>query len=130
LPYKHQISEKFNKDFNSLDIKCRENAKEHGIAITNNPHIGKRYTGKWSSFMKYDLTLNSIHYRVVYAIYYCKKQKEDKTYYCSNNITHHNDQLQYCEGLIDYVYFKTRQAMDNLYNIGLKDVSLLIRYKS
>ena len=127
MPFKFNGNNRFFKDFNSLPDDIRKVALSHGIAITKDPHIGEKATGRWRDFWKFDF-VSKASYRIIYTVYYCRQNNTDGGFYCLNSIKHYNEELSTCNGLIDYVFVKTRQAMDNIYRLHKNQIDTYRRY--
>jgi mRNA-degrading endonuclease RelE of RelBE toxin-antitoxin system len=127
LPFKFNITNSFYKDYNKLPTEVQKIALKQGKNITANPQIGTKYSGNWGEFWKLEFG-NNPQYRIIYKVYFCKKQKQNGKFYCVNKIIHHKIQLQSCEGLIDYVLLKTREFMNNYYKLKKNNINIYIRY--
>lgn len=129
MAFKFNGHNSFFKDFYNSPQDIQTVVKSHGINITQNPYNGVPYPGGGvDELWKFEFKIQKISYRIVYAIYHCKKKRPDGTFFCINSITHHGNQLQDCDGLIDFVFFKTRQAMDNIYKLRKKKLKSYMRF--
>ncbi|MBS1494744.1 MAG: hypothetical protein JST55_14610 [Bacteroidetes bacterium] len=129
MAFKFNLQDRFYKDFIAKSKDIQAEALKHGIQISKNPTTyGTKYTSKLNDFWKFDFTFKSISYRVVYTVSYCRQTTQKGQIYCLHSIPHQNKQLQNCNGLVDYVMFKTRQAMDNIYKLKKNNLNSYKRY--
>ncbi len=70
---------------------------------------------------KHPIKKTTPEYRVLYKVYKCAaKDKNPKKLTCSIGITHANlDELNTCEGLVDFIICGTREMFNNFYKLPM-----------
>ncbi len=116
----------FDRDFKSLAKNHQQETLNAMNKIHLNPLLGKPLHGNIKQIKNYSYN-HSPELRIFYALYYCKISKEAH-HSCEHNIGHPKEvEIKNCEGLIDFVFVKTREQSNNIYGYGRKYFTPYIR---
>ena len=68
-------------------------------------------------------------YRLLYVKYKCRTEKDQKKFCKFNDIKHTKEELQNCNGLIEFVLVDTREAFNKLYKMKKNQKINFLRQK-
>jgi mRNA-degrading endonuclease RelE of RelBE toxin-antitoxin system len=117
MSYKVSKLTTFHRDFKGLTPQMKEEVLEISDEIIENPTSGEPLRHSMKGFSKYSFNRKP-EYRLIYAIYNClladKNHKLNKCHH--DDVTHYEKELASCEGLIEFIWVKTREECNNLYS--------------
>lgn len=112
MAYKIRMAAGFAKD--SKQFKNQESAKKQIKiwleSIIKNPEIGESLKGSWDGYKKVGFH-SKPQIRIIYKVYACCTAEMKLTGECRFGEESEED----CDGLIDFIFVKTREECNNLY---------------
>ena len=119
MPFIVAMFSSFDRDFKSLTNDLKTATREALSEIHKDYKIGKKLSGNMSGFMNYSYNKKP-ELRVIYSVSHCNHEhKQELT--CKLKMTHTEAEIESCEGVIDFVFVKTREQCNNLYNLKKKE---------
>ena len=118
MPYKVSHLSCFERDLKKLTKKnkpLKEVIKAHVLQVIENPDIGELYVGNLHPFRKVGFG-ESPQYRLIYVLYDCCpiEDKVDEIICRFDDVEELEDETA-CQGMVEFVFVKTREDCNNLY---------------
>jgi mRNA-degrading endonuclease RelE of RelBE toxin-antitoxin system len=127
MAYKVSMRNSFSKDYKRLSADLQQAVMDSSEVIERDPSCGKPMSNNLSGLTKFSFGRKP-ELRILYVVYDCRFIR-GKEYDCryGEEIPHEGDELLTCNGLIEYVYVKTREECNNLYSQRKKHFKNLFR---
>ncbi|GHV48636.1 hypothetical protein FACS1894181_04940 [Bacteroidia bacterium] len=126
MAYKVSFRSNFQRDFKKLPLPLQNYILSIADDILTGKIEGERLKGNYRDFYKYPFG-HKPEYRLVYKIYQCLIKKNGILECQFDDVEHTPEELQFCNGLIEFVLIKSREEMNNLYDQPKKYVRNLSR---
>jgi mRNA-degrading endonuclease YafQ of YafQ-DinJ toxin-antitoxin module len=122
MPYKAEYRTPFEKKFKKIiSAELLEEVQETLQQIMTAPNDFPLLTGNLKGLRSAHFH-RSPEYRIVFQVYACKLLDKKQNAYCELEL--HTDSkeptLENCEGIINFIFLDTREAFNNLYDMGKK----------
>jgi mRNA-degrading endonuclease RelE of RelBE toxin-antitoxin system len=114
MAYKVSYRSSFRHDFKKLSDIVQDIIINLADRIQKGTLEGEKLKGNFKSFHKLPFG-HRPEYRLVYKIYDCRIENDGDIKCMFEDIEHTLEELQSCDGLIEFVLIKTREEMNNLY---------------
>jgi len=114
MAYKISYRKSFERDYKRLKPYIQNFILNVADKIQDSTIQGEELKGNFKGFYKFPFG-HKPEYRLVYKIYNCRIFKNGNVMCMFNDIEHTDEELQVCNGLIEFVLVKTREEMNNLY---------------
>lgn len=117
MPYKITKLSSFHRDYKGLTPQIKDEVLKLSDEIIKKPTSGEPLKHSLRGFTKYSFNRKP-EYRLIYAVYKCSAaDKNSKLNQCRHvDIVHQCGELSNCEGLIEFIWVKTREECNNLYS--------------
>lgn len=124
MNYKIVYSSSFERDLKSFkkDKRQKQDIKLAIDEILENPLSGNPMSGNFDRFFKYAFS-DKPSIRILYVLYPCCQTGGDSCKFIDNENLDEDSQITSCIGVIHFVFVKTREACNNLYQRSKKDIS-------
>lgn len=118
MPYKIQIESSFSRDMKSFkkNARLKQEIGEHLESILADPGAGKRLSSNMEGLFNYGFG-SKPQYRIIYRLYNCCDMGVAD---CPPFQEGDGDTEEGCKGLIQFLFIKTREECNNLYNFKKK----------
>ena len=114
MAYKIAYRNSFERDFKKLKPPIQDYIRDVADKIQDGTIQGEQLKGNFQGFYKFPFG-HKPEYRLVYKIYHCRVNNDGKITCMFDDIEHTTDELNTCDGLIEFILVKTREEMNNLY---------------
>ena len=114
MAYKIAYRNSFERDYKKLKSHVQDFILDIADKIQDGTIQGEQLSGNFLGFYKFPFG-HKPEYRLVYKIYNCRIYKAGRFTCMFEDIKHTMEELQVCNGLIEFVLIKTREDMNNLY---------------
>jgi mRNA-degrading endonuclease RelE of RelBE toxin-antitoxin system len=126
MAYKVSFRISFQRDFKKLPSLVQDFILNVADRIQSGEIEGEKLKGNFRDFYKFPFG-HKPEYRLIYKIYHCRI-KQGNDFKCKfDDIEHSLEELQACDGLIEFVLIKSREEMNNLYYQPKKQIRRLSR---
>jgi len=126
MAYKIAYRKSFERDYKKLRPHVQDFILDVADKIQEGTIQGEQLKGNFQGFFKFPFG-HKPEYRLVYKIYHCRLNKDGIVSCMFDDIEHTIEELQECNGLIEFVLIKTREEMNNLYTLPKKYVKSFSR---
>ncbi|GHT29830.1 hypothetical protein FACS189415_5970 [Bacteroidia bacterium] len=126
MAYKVSFRSSFQRDFKKLPKPLQGYILNLADGIQVGKIEGEKLKGNFRDFYKFPFG-HKPEYRLVYKIYQCLVKKKGVLECQFDDVEHTSEELQSCNGLIEFVLVKSREEMNNLYDQPGKYVKNLSR---
>jgi len=126
MAYKVSYRSAFRKDLKKLPLQVQEYVFGLADKIQNFEIQGEPLKGNYKNFYKVPFGRKP-EYRLVYIIYRCRVIKGNIITCKFDDIIHTPEELQTCNGLIEFILVKSREEMNHAYNLSQSQIKRLIR---
>jgi mRNA-degrading endonuclease RelE of RelBE toxin-antitoxin system len=126
MAYKVSYRSSFQRDFKKLPLPFRNFILDIADHIQCGKIEGEKLKGNFRDFYKFPFG-HKPEYRLIYKLYDCRIKEKSNVKCQFDDIEHTIEELQSCNGLIEFVLIKSREEMNNLYDQSKKYVKNLSR---
>lgn len=120
------------KNFEKDAAKFKNNAVQKEeiqsaiIQILDDPSIGKPLKGNLRGMVNFGFS-KSPQLRIIYAYYECCQLQDQRPSDCQHEDVYEIEEDEVCEGIIDFLFVRTRESCTNLYRKNKKYFKKYIR---
>ena len=68
MNYQIRITKAVERDIKKLDLQVKQALKEHLLALSKNPNLGRLLSGRFGYLWSYHFSFNKVEYRIIYEI--------------------------------------------------------------
>ncbi len=123
MPYKVSYQNCFERDLKKITKKnkpLKDIIKVQVLQVIENPNIGELYSGNLYPFRKIGFG-ESPQYRLIYVLYdCCPIQDKQEEIVCRFDDVEELEDETICQGMVEFIFIKTREDCNNLYRKSKK----------
>ena len=129
MAYKISYHTPFKKNISNVQAQNQNIILNACNSIQANPNIGENMKGTFKKlgFKYHKIRDTTPEYRIIYRVYNCHLVDKKNVSSCQLKEIHTTDELQTCNGLVDFIVTGTREFFNNFYGKSEKEMKVYLK---